>query len=304
MSGLYRCAATSAAAAEPLAGTASTVRAFLLLEHPGPWGEDALRDSRLPDGLGTELVGRCRRAGVRPLLIRRYGRTTAGGLTCFAAYADPDRPWLEAVTLGKPAEVLDVDLTALGQGRSAGLAPHPDPVFLVCTHGRHDACCAELGRPLARALSGSHPQHTWECSHVGGDRFAGNLLVLPDGLTYGRLDADSGSKVAAEHLDGRLDLAQLRGRAGYGFATQAAEWHLRQRLGLTDLAGLRLEAQSVQDDLTTCVFAAASGRWTVVVRSSHAAAAAQLTCQSTVRRHALQRRLESIDVLPMIDPDV
>ncbi|MGH9133007.1 MAG: sucrase ferredoxin, partial [Ilumatobacteraceae bacterium] len=138
---------------------------------------------------------------------------------------------------------------------------------------------------------------TWECSHLGGDRFAGNLLVLPDGLTYGRLDADSGPGVAAEHLDGRLDLAHLRGRAGYGFATQAAEWHLRQRVGLADLAGLRLEAESVRDDLTTCVFVVASGRWTVVVRSSRADAA-QLTCQSTVRRHALQCRLESIDVLP------
>ena len=57
----FRCAAASEARDESMAGTASTVRAFLLVEHPGPWGEDALRDARLPDGLGPELRARARR---------------------------------------------------------------------------------------------------------------------------------------------------------------------------------------------------------------------------------------------------
>ena len=43
----FRCARASEARAESLAGTASTVRSFLLVEHPGPWGVDALRDALL-----------------------------------------------------------------------------------------------------------------------------------------------------------------------------------------------------------------------------------------------------------------
>ena len=31
-----------------MAGTASTVRSFLLVEHSGPVGEEALRDARMP----------------------------------------------------------------------------------------------------------------------------------------------------------------------------------------------------------------------------------------------------------------
>ena len=27
----------------------------------------------------------------------------------------------------------------------------------------------------------------WECSHIGGDRFAGNLVLLPDSLYFGAL---------------------------------------------------------------------------------------------------------------------
>ena len=51
-----------------------------------------------------------------------------------------------------------------------------EPVYLVCTNGRHDRCCATYGRP-ALALQASHGDLTWESSH-GGDRFAGNLACL------------------------------------------------------------------------------------------------------------------------------
>ena len=88
-------------------------------------------------------------------------------------------------------EVHDLDVEALGAGRSPGLTPHAGPGLRVCTHGRHDTCCAERGRPVAAALAAAHPELTWEVSHIGGDRFAANALVLPHGLYYGRLDADS-----------------------------------------------------------------------------------------------------------------
>ena len=46
----FRCSAAGLERGDAIAGTASTVRAFLLVENPGPWGVDALRDSRLPAG--------------------------------------------------------------------------------------------------------------------------------------------------------------------------------------------------------------------------------------------------------------
>ena len=39
----FRCAAESLLRDEPVAGTATHVRTWLLLEHVGPWGDDALR---------------------------------------------------------------------------------------------------------------------------------------------------------------------------------------------------------------------------------------------------------------------
>jgi len=279
-----------------MSGTASTVRAFLLLQQSGPWGEEALRDCRLPADLSTELDRRCRSATVRPLLIRRHGRTQPDGVRVFAAYAHPHRPWLETAVLDRAEDVLDLDLGALGRGDSVGLPRSDTPIFCVCTHGRHDICCAELGRPLAAALAASHPEHTWECSHIGGDRFAGNLLQLPEGLYYGRADATSGPVIADTALAGGIDLDHLRGRAGYGFAIQAAEWHLRRHLDLTVDSALRLVRQSTEGELTTAVFAGGEHRWRVLVRCSRAEAA-RLTCRSTRPRRPLLSRLEAIERL-------
>jgi hypothetical protein len=291
----FRCATDSVALAEPLAGTASTVRPFLLLEFPGPWGVDALRDGRLPDDIAGELDRRCAGLGVRPLLIRRHGRSRTDGIRCFAAYAHPRRPWLEATTLQAAEEVRDLDLDRLSRGESLGLQEHPDPVFLVCTHGRHDACCAELGRPIAAALTASHPAQTWECSHIGGDRFAGNILVLPDGLYYGRADRESAPQIAKTHLEGHVDLDHLRGRAGFGFATQAAEWHLRRHLGLTGIGDVSLIEQHVRDDVTEAVLSVTDGaHWRVRIRTKRGAPH-QLTCQSERPRRPLQFELVGLE---------
>ena len=82
-----------------MAGTASTVSNWLLLEHAGPWGRHALHDARLPEGLGRELDHLQRRHRVRILLIRRPDRRTQDGVTVFAIHSGPDEPWIERTVL-------------------------------------------------------------------------------------------------------------------------------------------------------------------------------------------------------------
>jgi hypothetical protein len=292
VSAAFRCTGASLLRHESQAGTASTVRAFLLLENPGPWGESALRDARLPDGLGEELTARTAAARVRVLLIRRPGRQVPSDtLRVFAAYAHHAEPWLETTLLTDVHQVHDLDVEALGSGRSPGLTPHADPVFAVCTHGRHDTCCAERGRPVAAALAARHPEETWEISHIGGDRFAANALFLPHGLYYGRLDAGSAIDVANGHLGGRLSLDHLRGRSGLGTPLQFAEIALRRHLGEPALDAVRLVSRTTEDGTVTAVFDTSGRRYAVRVRSAMSAEQHRLTCSATRDNAFVQHEL-------------
>jgi hypothetical protein len=288
----FRCARTSEDREEALLGTASTVRSFLLVENTGPWGVDAVAGSRMPTAV-TTLLADAPRHRVRPLMIRRHGRSTPDGLTVFAAFADARAPWVETTVLSEPAELLDLDLAALGAGRSPGLTPHSDPLFLVCTHGKHDICCAERGRPIAAELSERRPELTWEVSHIGGDRFAGNMLVLPQGLYYGRLSPAAAVGLADRHLAGQLALGHLRGRCSYPFAVQAAEIFLRRDVDETRLDALTLASSTRDGEETTARFTRDGEQWEVRVGSSHAPGE-QLTCRSTRTDRATEHTLLGI----------
>ena len=109
----------------------------------------------------------------------------------------------------------------------------------MCANGKHDACCATFGLPVAQAVARLWDERTWECSHVGGDRFAGNLVCLPDGIFYGHLDPDSTRDAVTAHEDGRMLLPYCRGRSALPFPVQAAELLARQRLAIEALDGMR-----------------------------------------------------------------
>jgi Sucrase/ferredoxin-like len=289
-----------------MAGTASTVRSWLLVEDPGPWGRDALRDARLPERVGLELQRRCRVAGVRPLLIRRASlnasasASSSGGLACFAIRSGPDPPWIERIPLTKVTDVLDLDLPSLGRGIRFGFEPVAGPLFLVCAHGRRDACCAERGRPLAGALATAVPGATWESSHVGGDRFAGNLVAFPHGLYLGRVRPDEAAGVARAYAEGRVSLRHLRGRSCYPMPVQAAEHALRTREGFDRVDDVGLERTERRRGVSTSTFRTPTGRFSVAVAIEESEPSF-LTCHSHAAEPAPSYRTIAIVRLPDAD---
>lgn len=223
------CATTSQDRDEPLAATASRVERWLLVEHSGAWGPESVPTSRLPVEAARALAATARAAGARLLMIRRHhGEVSAGYRQVFAV---DSRPGTERV-LGR--QVSDDELLSLAPpyGDETGpWEPVAGPLLLVCTHGRHDRCCAVRGRPVAHALYDRWPGQTWECSHVGGDRFAANLLVMPDGLYLGRVEEDEVVALVDDLLAGTLPGHRLRGRSSLPLPTQAAQQFAREQLG-------------------------------------------------------------------------
>lgn len=251
------------------------VSAFLVVEHDGPWGTDIATAPRFDEA--AHLAEASRSSGVRVLLTRRHRRGDRGGRRVFAAHVPSVR--MEAGDVG---DLRALDLTDLAAGRSLGLPPATAPYLGVCTHGRHDPCCAERGRPVAAALSRSHPELTWEVSHIGGDRFAANLLVLPYGLYYGRVGVEQASRVADLAMTGRISLPHYRGRAGWPMPAQYAEIELRRGLGLDAVGDVRLvSVGSSPEGLVEALLAVGDRRWRAVVRRS-SSTPVRLTCRASL----------------------
>jgi hypothetical protein len=206
-------------------GTALHVRRFLLIEHPGPWGFDAVGTSGIDPEVIDQLVAATRRHGGRTLLIRRPGRQDHEARRAWAV-AD-----VAGGTISWGSWVQDADLLAACDVIADPPGGSTDPVLLVCAHGRHDTCCAVRGRPVAAALAERWPAAVWECSHVGGDRFAGNVVVLPDGTYYGNLGRDDSVATVERHLGGTVDPERLRGSSMLPPVVQAAAIAAHERFG-------------------------------------------------------------------------
>jgi hypothetical protein len=280
------CAARSRACAEPPQGTASRARRWVLVEQPGAWGSDALERSDLPPEVAGHLRSLASTLPARVLLLRRPGGEVRPGTerTVFAGESTPAGGWLERFELGHVDELLDLDLGGLSPGASdaaktLGGDRVVDPLYLVCTNGKHDPCCAEFGLPVARELAGIVGDRLWECSHVGGDRFAGNLVCLPEGHFYGHLDPGTARGVVAAHEGGRIVLDHWRGRSSLPFAAQAAEALVRRELGLDRDAALRVERVTGRGDAHEIHLVRPEGPGlTAVVTTERGAAARALTC--------------------------
>jgi hypothetical protein len=229
-----------AAAEEPLAGTAPTETHLLVVEAPGRWGSAALADCSLPPAVRSALAALPPQW--RVILARR-----------------PDRPLRIARQWRLP-----IDAPVL-----PGLLPQTGrvvagPTLLLCTNGSRDRCCALHGRPLLDRLASPH---VWECSHLGGHRFAPTALRLPDRLVFGRLTAAA----ARDALAGQTPLAAVRGPVGWPAPVQAAViavWQHHRVAPIRDAAVAGGQVRLALQDGTS---------WLVAVRGS-AVPARPLSC--------------------------
>jgi hypothetical protein len=262
------------------------VSSWLLIEQPGAWGPDALTESRFPDDVARELKRRA--PGVRILLIRHREESPRGPVFFIAHSGDfgiggkRRAPWLASAPLADPEVLLDLDLSSLAAGEQGQGTPAEGPIYLVCTHGRHDVCCADHGRPLYRALSEARPDETWEVSHIGGDRFAGNMLVLPRGDYFGRLEPEHAESLTAAYEEGKLDLAHHRGRSTQPRLVQGAEHFLRESEGLVGFDDLVVQDyhRSSHDRAEVTFLGPADAIYRVQVAAQEVPDAVYLTCRA------------------------
>jgi len=216
------CSEASLAAGEPLAGTASDARFFAAVSWPKAlWHHDKVALSEgLPASL-RELEKSAWQSGqkLQLRLFQRAGFVSTDLLEIVCADFGARRT---AHSRSVPAEASAKTIADFLAGETSG-PPLEAPLALVCTDGKHDACCGKLGRSLVAALRADGRVDAVEVSHLGGHRLAANCLALPSGRLYGRLGVLDVPALAEAIRHDRVYLPRYRGQSGLGELEQVAE---------------------------------------------------------------------------------
>ncbi|HEX8558065.1 MAG TPA: sucrase ferredoxin [Pyrinomonadaceae bacterium] len=236
----FFCSELSRRSGEVAAGTASTGAVWLLLEYPHGWGRRAFEESAVPPEVKAffnDATARIKHS--RVLLVKTDRGRADARMNLFVVRCRERAPFAVRLRVERYYDLLAYDLAAVASGADAqGGERLTEPLFLVCTHGRRDKCCAKFGLPVYNALRAHAGDVVWQSSHVGGDRFAGNLVCFPHGLFYAHTTPEAGRRAADAYRAGRLLTEGFRGRACYSHFVQAAEWFVRREAGLDGVEAL------------------------------------------------------------------
>lgn len=237
----YSCQ-SSLQAGESLFATATRVDIWLGLEYEGPWENKAFEQSALPEASKEHLTSFLEATPhSRLVLIKSNASREEQGLSFFVALAREQSPALFRFRLSDYADLLSLDLHSIAMDAGSHKAERiQPPLYLICTNGRRDPCCAIHGLATYESLAQTVGPRAWQCTHLGGHRFAGTGMVLPYGLHYGRLRPEVAPRLVDAQTRGEILLDNFRGRSIYPSPVQAAEHHLRQLTGMLGVDQLRL----------------------------------------------------------------
>ena len=277
----YFCSLESQKNGEEMFATVARIRSWFLLEYPGAWRRSAIEDSRRLSAAVRQHLGRWDRT----ILIRQKHERNPAELRAFIADSSPESPSIFRYRLTDYEQVTQIN----GPGEPvAGL------MFAVCTHGRHDLCCAKFGHSVWCALRDLAPDRAWQCSHIGGDRFAANVVVLPHGIFYGRVRPEDLPELLRASDAGEIWMPGYRGRSCYGRAIQTAEYFLRKESGCAGFDDFTpVGSPEIRGERTTVVFEARAdqSRRRIEYTTVKSAWQQRLTCDSSEESHIVQHRL-------------
>jgi len=243
------CSALTELAGEPLAGSAPHIAVWIGIEHPGAWGPKAL--TSLPEEISYSAIELASHKLINVLALRAPGRSLGDRVIrrkVFISFASLTHTWSVVREFDSDQEVatsLDaLDVGGLTAGKILDWSPVDEPMVWICTNGKRDACCAVMGRKLVDDLLDD--SDLWECSHIGGHRFAPTVLILPDGLILGNASAAD----VLHAVEGQPRAETIRGRSYLHPAAQAAQVAMLGDLPYSQLTTVDLTLTGSQATVT------------------------------------------------------
>ena len=263
------CSELAFSAAAPQFGTAVQVDVWLLVEYNRAWRPKALLDNELDEPVRDHLnllpADLSKLHGLR-LRVQFIKSKTRDAKKIFVAHAHAQLQQIFAGELDSYEALLAIDAAEIMQPQN--LTKSDEPLYLVCTNGQRDLCCAKFGMPLYEVLSQHAPQQVWQTTHIGGHRYAPNLVSLPSGLVYGFVQPEIAQSLVDAHNSGHMDISRLRGRSFLSPLAQAAEYYLRTHLELSDINALKFLTESSTEHGATVSFDHAGQKYQVALTQS------------------------------------
>lgn len=224
---------------ELMYGTASTTDYWLLLEYTQQWTDRAITKNNLPHHINqylSEVLDAVQ--GSRLLFIKRSNRSVET-LHLFIISCKELLPFTRLFYLNSYEDLLNLDLkNVIPRLDNSDEGKYTERLFLVCTDGQHDKCCAKYGFSIFQTLRKTLGERAWQCTHVGGDRFAANLICFPHGIYYGHVEESDVPEIISSYDKNRIYLKTFRGRACFSRYVQVGECFVREKTGLMDLSAL------------------------------------------------------------------
>ena len=245
---MFFCSDLSRNACESLYGTAGIGQVWFLLEHPQPWGQKALATSRVPERVKATLNSVLESVSGGKFLLIRQGYSPSEFINFFVAVTRESAPYIRHFRLKAYEDLMELDLAGLVRQSDQAEPPVTSPpLYLVCTDGNHDKCCAKYGLRTYQSLKSRLGDCVWESSHVGGDRFAANVVCFPHGLFFGHALDAAAERIVSDYQNGRIYLSKYRGRSCYSNHAQVGEFFIRSEIGDLRLDSLRLIDEEALD---------------------------------------------------------
>jgi hypothetical protein len=296
------CSLISRTNSEPLIGTAPQAEQWYILEHPQNFGRKALEESELPESLRNHLIAQTKGLSeARVQLVKRDGSNSSDNISFFIGVTTAERPHLYEFHLSNYLEVLDLDIQKiLFNPADYAKFVRTEPLFLVCTNGKRDPCCAKHGLSVYSAISDLAPASTWQTSHVGGHRFAANLVCFPHGLFYGRLNEADAQTVIETYGREEFLLERYRGRSCFPGEVQAAEYYLHAQTGDNAIHSYSLDrVHIIREHLWEILFfdASSSKKHRLVIAGVPSKFEILQSCRESERIAVMQYQLEAYQEL-------
>jgi hypothetical protein len=233
----FSCSELSIKVREELLATTPRVDVWFLLEYRGAWTDKPFLDSKIPEGVKKRINLRLETIqNSRLQLIKRHDNS-GDMLKFYVAKSDELEPKLFECDFGSYEELNDLDINEILEGNSY---LREEPLFLVCTNGAYDKCCGNYGFSVyLEAAKNENGFSIWQTTHLGGHRFAANVLLLPYGIYYGRVRKENINDFIKCSMIKNIDLAHYRGRSCYVKDVQAAEYFLRTKTGINEISAFR-----------------------------------------------------------------